>query len=118
MAKNLTWPAVVLVGVLGGLALGLLTLTDLTSGAVIGIVGVLAGVGGGAAVASAPSATAARVEETHAETVQQTETLNTIARRVNGELDARIAAAVEEGNGKVVAEMMAALRDEGVIGRG
>lgn len=110
MTKNLTWPAVVLVAVLGGLAVALLSLTNLTSGEVLGIIGVLAGIGGGAALAAAPNGTAARVEEIHAETTRQTETIETIERRTNGELDARIAAAMEEAAETGAARAIAAMQ--------
>ncbi len=118
MTRNLSWPAVALVAVLGALALGLLIFTDLTGGAVLGIIGVLAGIGTGQMIAAGPLGQAQRMEEIHAETMQQTPLLETVARRVNGELDGRIEAAVEAGNGKVVAEIMSALTDAGVIRRG
>ncbi len=111
--KNLSWPAVALVAVLGALALGLLALTDLSSGEVLGIIGVLAGVGGGAALAGSGSVGGVQrqVESLHQETAAQTETLDTVARRVNGELDARIEAAVDKGT----ADVIKALRVNGVI---
>ncbi len=116
--KNLTWPAVALVAVLGGLAVALLALTDLSSGEVLGIIGVLACVGGGAASASVPNGTAARVEEIHTETQAQTAVLETVERRTNGELDARIEAGMERAADKAVAEVIGALRREGVLPRG
>ena len=110
--KNLTWPAVVLVAVLGGLAVALLSLTDLTSGEVMGIVGVLAGIGGGAALTQARNGDVPeRVQEIAAETKEQTETLNTVARRVNGELDSRIKQAVDDGN----ADLIRLLREQGLL---
>lgn len=112
--KGFTWPGVALVAVLGALALGLLTLTDLRSGEVLGIVGVLAGIGGGAAVAAAAtSGVQQQVEALQQETQAQTPVLATVAKRVNGELDARI----EAGADRAVAQVIGVLRDEGVIGR-
>ncbi len=113
--RNLTWPAVALVAVLGGLSVALLSLTPLSATEVMGIVAVLAGVGGGAAVASAASGdarqVAADVAEIRAETTGQTQTLDTVARRVNGELDGRIKDAVDQG----AADLIKLLRLNGVI---
>lgn len=112
--KGLTWPAVVLVAVLGGLAVALLSLTDLSSGEVLGIMGVLAGVGGGAAVAQAGNGgVQTTVDAIHAETQSQSAMLETVERRTNGELDARIEAGME----RAVAQVIEALRLEGVLRR-
>lgn len=111
MAK-LTWPALGLLTVLGGVVVALATLTDWGSGEILGVIGVLGGIGGGAAVAGG---VAGRVEEVHAETLAQTKTLDTVERRTNGELDARIAAAQEEAAEQGAARVIAALRDQGVI---
>lgn len=111
MGKNLTWPAVALVAVLGMLALGLLALTDLSAGEALGVIGVLAGVGGGAAVANAGTASVQQqVDAIHSETQAQTPVLQTVARRVNGELDARISSAMEEAAEMGAARAIAALR--------
>lgn len=106
--KQLSWQAVGLIAVLGGVAIGLSALTDWGPGEVLGLVGVLAGVGGGAAVAGG---VVGRVEQLQQETTAQTATLDTVARRVNGELDARIAAAVDQGN----ADLIRLLRESGVL---
>lgn len=111
MGKNLTWPAIALVAILGALSVALFSLTALSAGEVLGIIGVLAGIGGGAALSQASSGNVpTRVEEIHGETQRQTETLGTIARRVNGELDARIAQAMEEAAEMGAARAIAALR--------
>jgi hypothetical protein len=110
--KNLTWQSIVLVAVLGGLGVALLTLTSLSSGEVMGILGVLAGIGGGAALAEARNGNVPdRVEQIAVETQAQTETLNTVARRVNGELDSRIKQAVDDGN----ADLIRLLREQGLL---
>jgi len=112
MGKNLTYPAVLLVAILGGLALGLFALTDLSTGEVLGVIGLLAGVGGGAAVASAgQTGTSDRLDAIHAETQAQTPVLATVARRVNGELDNRIASAMEEAAEMGAARAIAAFRE-------
>lgn len=106
--KQLTWPAVGLIAVLGVVTIGLAGFTDWGSGEILGLVGILAGIGGGAAVAGGVSG---RVEQLAAETTAQTSTLNTVAHRVNGELDARIAA----GADRAAENVLAVLRDQGVI---
>lgn len=106
--KQLTWPAVGLIAVLGAVAVAMAALTAWDSAAILGLVAVLGGIGGGAAVAGG---VAGRVDELHAETTAQTGTLATIERRTNGELDARIATAVRQGN----ADLLAVLREQGVI---
>lgn len=116
---KVTWPAIALVAVLGGLAVALLTLTKLSSTEVLGIIGVLAGVGGGAALAQAKNdGVQSTVDAIQAETQQQTPMLDTIKRRVNGELDARIEAGAQAAADRAIAEVIQALRTEGVIRRG
>lgn len=102
--KQLTWPAVGLIAVLGAVTTVLAAFTDWGSGEILGLVGILAGIGGGAAVAGG---VAGRVDELRVETTAQTTQLGTIERRVNGELDARI----EAGADRVLDE----LRRQGVI---
>jgi len=99
--NKLTWPTVGLIGILGLLALGLATVAHWDAAAILGLVGVLGGLGGGAAVAGG---VAGRVEEVHDQT-------KVISGRLNGELDARIAAA----NAKQLQDIQALLRDRGVI---
>lgn len=91
--NKLTWPTVALIAVLGTTAVALSSLAHWDAAAILGAVGLLAGIGGGAAVSGAVSG---KVDDLHADTTAQTTTLNTIAKRVNGDLDARIAAAMEE----------------------
>ena len=79
--QRLTWPAVGLIAVLGGIAVALATLAHWDAGAILGVLGILGGIGGGAAVAGG---VAGRVDE--------------VAGRLNGELDGRIVAAVRQGN--------------------
>jgi hypothetical protein len=86
--KQLTWPAVGLIAVLAAVTVALATLARWDSAAIIAVLAILGGIGGGAAVAGGVSG---RVDEIAAETSAQTQTLQTIDRRVNGELDARIA---------------------------
>lgn len=121
--KGYAWPGVALVAVLGALSIGLLALTDLTSGEVLGIIGVLAGIGGGAALAqSRDGAVEDKLSAVHSETQAQTGILETVERRTNGELDGRIEAAMirarEDGAEQATAHVIEALRKEGVIGRG
>lgn len=106
--KQLTWPAVGLIAVLGGLAVALAVLAHWDAAAILGVLGILGGIGGGAAVAGGVSG---RVEQLQQETQAQTSTLQTIDRRVNGELDARIAA----GADRAAAQVLGVLRDQGVI---
>jgi hypothetical protein len=105
---RLSWPTVGLIGVLAAVAVALAALTDWGSGEILGLIGVLGGIGGGAAVAGG---VAGRVDDVFNETVGQSETLGTIAHRVNGELDARIAAGADQAANAVLAE----LRAQGVI---
>lgn len=78
---RLTWPTVGLIAVLGAIAIALATLADWEAGAILGLLGILGGIGGGAAVGGA---VANKVEDVHAETARQTSTLQTIARQTNG----------------------------------
>jgi hypothetical protein len=106
--SKLTWQTVALIGVIAAVVVALATLTDWGSGEILALVGILGGLGGGAAVAGG---VAGRVEQLQAQTTAQTTTLDTVARRVNGELDARIAAGADQAAAKV----LAVLRDQGVI---
>ena len=85
---KLNWPTVGLIAVLGAIAVALATLADWDAAAILGLLGILGGIGGGAAVAGN---VAGKVDQVHAETAAQTDTINTIERRTNGELDERIA---------------------------
>ena len=107
---KLTWPAVALLAVIGAVVVALAGLTDWGSGEIIAVVGILGGIGGGAAVAGGMSG---RVDQVHAETTAQTQTLATIERRTNGELDQRIAAAMEEAAETGAARAVAAIREQG-----
>lgn len=106
--SKLTWQTVGLIAVIAGAVLAMATLSDWGSGEILALVGILGGLGGGAAVAGG---VAGRVEQLQADTTAQTQTLNTVARRVNGELDARIAAGADQAAGRVLDE----LRQQGVI---
>lgn len=86
--KQLTWPVVGLIAVIGGVIVALAVLTEWDSAAIIAVVSILGGIGGGAAVAGGVSG---RVEQLQAETTAQSTQLTTIERRVNGELDERMA---------------------------
>lgn len=110
--NKLTWPTVGLIAVLAATGVALATLAHWDAGAILGVLGILGGIGGGAAVGGA---VAGKVEDVHAETVAQTETINTVAKRVNGELDERIAAAMEEAAETGAARAIAAIRDRGGI---
>jgi len=105
---KLTWPSVGLIAVLSATAVTLATLAHWDAAAILGVLGILGGIGGGAAVAGGVSG---RVEQLQADTAAQTTTLNTVAHRVNGELDGRIAAGADQAAAKV----LAVLRDQGVI---
>lgn len=79
--SKITWPTVGLVAVLGAIAILLATLSHWDAGAILGVVGILAGFGGGAAVGGA---VAGRVDDMHAETEAQTRTLAKIEKQTNG----------------------------------
>jgi hypothetical protein len=111
--QKLTWPAVGFLAVVGAVVVALAGLTDWGSGEILAAAGILLGTGGGAAIAGTM---AGRVDDLHAETTAQTTTLNTVARRVNGDLDARIAAAMEEAAETGGARVLAELRRQKVIG--
>lgn len=108
MTTKLTWQTVALLGIFAATAVALARFTGWGSGEILAVLGILAGLGGGAAVAGG---VAGRVDELHAETTSQSQTLATIDRRTNGELDARIAAGARTAADLVLAE----LRDQGVI---
>lgn len=89
--NKLTWPTVGLIAVLGALAVALATLAHWDAGAILGVLGILGGIGGGAAVGGA---VAGKVEDVHQETAAQTQVLAKIDHQTNGQLaarDARIA---------------------------
>lgn len=85
--NKLTWPTVGLIAVLGGIAVTLAVLANWDAGAILGVVGILAGIGGGAAVGGA---VAGRVEDVQAQTEEQTRTLAKIERQTNGMATAQI----------------------------
>lgn len=114
MMTRLTWPMVGMVAVIGAVVVAL-TLVGVDGATILGVLGVLAGIGGGAAVASGQ---AGRLDDVHRETSAQTPILREVARRVNGELDARIAAAQEEAAEQGAAKVIAELRKLGVIKNG
>jgi hypothetical protein len=119
MTNKLTWPSVVLVAALGAVACVLAVATTMSAGDIIAVLGILGAVGGGAVAGGAlAGGVGARVEQLHAETTAQTttlnaqtSTLNTVAQRVNGELDARIEAGMHAAADRVLTE----LRTQGVI---
>lgn len=78
---RLTWPAVGLIAVLAVTAVTLATLAHWDAAAILGVLSILGGIGGGAAIVGGVNS---RVEE--------------VAGRLNGELDARIIEAVRRGN--------------------
>lgn len=88
---KLSWPTVGLIGVLGAIVVALATLAHWDATGIAAVLGILVGVGGGAAVVGTVSG---KVEEVHAETTAQTRTLEKIDHQTNGQLaarDARIA---------------------------
>lgn len=112
MNTRLTWQTVGLLAVVSAVVVALATLTGWTSAEVIAVAGILAGIGTGVVAGQAATGgVAQRVDQVHAETTAQTSQLATIERRVNGELDARIASHVKQGN----ADLLAVLREQGVI---
>lgn len=100
MGRQLTWPTVGLIAALGALAFALAAFTDWGSAEILAVIGVLGGLGGGAAVAGG---VASRVEEVHEQT-------RVIGGRLNGELDARLEAA----NAKQLQAFREMLRDRGI----
>jgi hypothetical protein len=114
--KNLTWQTVGLLGILAATAVALASLTTWGSAEIIALVGILGGIGTGAAVGGAVAGgVSQRVDQLQAETTAQTGTLATIERRTNGELDQRIAAAMEDAAETGSARTLAELRRQGVI---
>jgi hypothetical protein len=119
---KLNWQTVGLIAVLSAVAVALAAWTDWSPAEILGLLGLLAGIGGGAVITGAVSG---RVEQMQQDTAAQTTTLSaqtttlaaqsstlrTIADRVNGELDGRIAAGAEQAAAKV----LAVLREQGVI---
>jgi hypothetical protein len=99
--NKLTWPMVGLIGVLGAIAVALAAVAHWDAGGILGLVGILAGIGGGAAVGGA---VAGRVEDVHSE-------VQGVAQQVNGSLTERIEAGADRASAAVLAE----LRKQGVI---
>jgi hypothetical protein len=116
MTNKLTWQTVALLAIISAVALALATLAHWSSSDILAVVGVLAGLGGGAALGTAVAGgVSQRVDQLHTETAAQTPVLETIARRVNGELDGRIAAAQQEAAEQGAALAIRALREQGHI---
>lgn len=116
---RLTWPTVGLTGVVGAIAIGLAAL-GWPAGDVIAVAAVLAGISGGAiAGGAAASGVTQRVDERvdalQAETSAQTETLQVLDRRTNGELQERLDTAAERAAEQASARTLAVLREQGVI---
>lgn len=105
---RLNWQTVGLIAVLSAVAVALASLTEWSPAEILGLLGLLAGIGGGAVITGAVSG---RVDQLQADTAAQTKTLDKVAHRVNGELDQRIADGVRQGNN----DLLAQLRAEGVI---
>jgi len=111
--KTLTWPDVAVLAVLGGVAVALAVLTPWDAVAVVGLVAALGGLLAGKAAGQAAAHTVAgQVDEIRVETAAQTVTLDeqsqqlaTVAKRVNGELDERIEAAMDKAIGSVMREL-------------
>lgn len=109
--NRITWQAVALLATIGGVDVAM-ALTDWGAGDVLAITAVLGGIGGSVVTGSAiTSGVASRVDQLQAETSSQSRTLETLDRRTNGELDARIAAGARSAVDQVVAE----LREQGVL---
>lgn len=111
--NRLTWQAVGLLAVLGGVAVALAAVTGWGSAEILALIGILGGIGTGAAVGGAVAGgVAQRVDAVHTETMAQTPILQGVARRVNGELDDRIAHAMEEAAEMGAARAVAELRKQ------
>lgn len=105
--QKLSWQAISLLGILAAMVVLLAVFTSWSSSDIIAVASIVAGIGGGAAAVSGLSG---RVDDLHAETTAQTPVLATVARRVDGELDDRIAAAMEEAAETGSARAIAAFR--------
>lgn len=79
--SKLTWPTVGLIGVLGAIAVTLAAVAHWDAAAILGVLGILGSLAGGAAVAGT---VAGKVEDVHAETAAQTQTLAKIDHQTNG----------------------------------
>lgn len=116
MAKSVTWQSVILIGVIGALVVALAAVTDWDTTQILAVAGVLAGIGAGqVAGQAATGGVSQQVETLQIETAQQSEKLETIERRTNGELDARIAAAMDEAAEMGAARVISELRAQGVL---
>lgn len=78
---KLTWPQVGFVAVLGGIVIALATLAHWDATGILGVLGLLAGIGGGGAIVGA---VAGRVEAVQQVNEEQTRTLAKIDRQTNG----------------------------------
>lgn len=120
MLSSRTWQAVVSLAIVAAVVIALAIFTDWGSTEIMGVAVGLAGVAAGTTIGgSIASGVRDRVEEIKTETGQQSATLATVARRVNGELDARLHAAVaagqEETADMAAARVISALREKGLI---
>lgn len=79
--NKLTWPTVGLIAVLGGIVVALATLAHWDATGIAAVLGILVGVGGGAAVVGT---VAGKVDDVHTETAAQNEVLAKIDHQTNG----------------------------------
>lgn len=109
---KITWQAVALLATVGAIVVALANTTSWSSSEILAVAAVLAGLATGVSVGTAMTGgVQSRVEQLQAETTAQTQTLNTIDRRTNGELDQRI----EAGSRAAADQVLAELREQGVI---
>lgn len=83
--NKIAWPTVGLIATLGAIVVALATLAHWDATGIAAVLGILVGVGGGAAVVGT---VAGKVDDVHAETAAQTQTLDKIDRQTNGLSDA------------------------------
>lgn len=116
MTKQLTWQTVGVLAILAGTTVALSALSHWDAPEIIAAIGVLSGIGAASAVGGAiTNGVSQRVDQIQQETTAQTETIQTIERRTNGELDARIAAAMEEAAEMGAARAVAVLQADGKL---
>lgn len=113
--KQISWQTIAMLAVVGGITVSLAKFTTWSSSEITALVGIMSGLAMGGVVGGAGAgAAAARVDQVHDLNVAQSETLKTIERRTNGELDARIAAATEKAAEQGAALALAELRRQEV----
>lgn len=116
LMKQLSWQTIAMVAVIGGMTVALGTFTNWSPNDITSLAFALTGLAvGGVIGGGMAGGVASKVDEVHALNVEQSKTLDTVERHTNGDLDKRIAAAVDESHNRGREVTLEILREQGLI---